>query len=280
MLNRDSFIHISAFMINELELKGNELLAYAIIYGFSQDGESEFTGGNSYLCEWLGTSKQTVINVLKSLMTKGYIRKIEKTVNHVRFNSYQAVLDWDKKNADEETEKEEPLDEKSDIEENIQIDEKSSEKEVCIGGQKILPGVKKFDGGGQKILPGVVKKFDQGGQKILPNNIYNNIYNNKLYIKGGGKASPPTLEDIKNYAEEIGAIIDPETFFEYYQSINWEVNGSVIDWKTKFRRWNREEKSKKKEPGKTSGKTTMAMQRSETSSSMNELERTLLSRQM
>ena len=36
-------------MITELELKGNELLVYAIINGFSQSEDQEFSGSLSYL---------------------------------------------------------------------------------------------------------------------------------------------------------------------------------------------------------------------------------------
>lgn len=43
MTIRDSnFITILAPMITKLKLKGNELLVFALIHGFSQDGESPF----------------------------------------------------------------------------------------------------------------------------------------------------------------------------------------------------------------------------------------------
>ena len=42
MLPPDAFVTIQSFMRSELGLKGNELIAYALIYGFSQDGASEF----------------------------------------------------------------------------------------------------------------------------------------------------------------------------------------------------------------------------------------------
>ena len=35
-IKKESFFTIQAFMVNELKLKGNELLIYAIIFGFSQ----------------------------------------------------------------------------------------------------------------------------------------------------------------------------------------------------------------------------------------------------
>ena len=44
-----AYIAIQDWMISDLQLKGNELLTYALIYGFSQDGESEFKGSLKYL---------------------------------------------------------------------------------------------------------------------------------------------------------------------------------------------------------------------------------------
>ena len=39
-----SYVVIQAFMLNDLHLKGNELIVYATVYGFTQDGEHWFHG--------------------------------------------------------------------------------------------------------------------------------------------------------------------------------------------------------------------------------------------
>ena len=39
----DKYISIQGWMVEELNSKGNDLLVYAIIYGSSQDNESELT---------------------------------------------------------------------------------------------------------------------------------------------------------------------------------------------------------------------------------------------
>lgn len=46
-IKNENFIAIQGFMVKELGLSGNELIAYALIYGFSQDNESEFSSGGS-----------------------------------------------------------------------------------------------------------------------------------------------------------------------------------------------------------------------------------------
>lgn len=87
----ENFISISGWMVTRLGLKGNELLVYAIIYGFSQDDETRFTGSLQYLADWTNSTKQSCIKCLKSLVEKGYITKHENIVNGVKFCEYQAV---------------------------------------------------------------------------------------------------------------------------------------------------------------------------------------------
>ena len=92
-IHDDNYYQVSGWMINCLELKGTELQIFAIVYGFSQDGESMFSGSISYLCDWLGVSKPTVINALKSLVAKEYLIKDTLEVNGVVFNRYKANLE-------------------------------------------------------------------------------------------------------------------------------------------------------------------------------------------
>lgn len=90
-VKEENYISISGWMVTSLGLKGNELLVYAIIYGFSQDYETRFTGSLQYLADWTNSTKQSCIKCLKSLVEKGYITKNEKIVNGVKFCEYQAV---------------------------------------------------------------------------------------------------------------------------------------------------------------------------------------------
>lgn len=88
----ENYFQISGWMLNRLQLKGICLEVYAIIYGFSQDGESEYTGSISYLCDFTGTSRPTVIKALKTLVESGFLHKTETDVNGVKFNRYKANL--------------------------------------------------------------------------------------------------------------------------------------------------------------------------------------------
>ena len=76
-LNPDSYVTIQSWMRSELGLSGNELIAYALIYGFSQDGFSRFEGTASYVAEWCGISRVGAQNVLSRLAKNGLIVKRE-----------------------------------------------------------------------------------------------------------------------------------------------------------------------------------------------------------
>lgn len=135
----DNYFQISGWMLNRLKLKGTDLQIYAIIYGFSQDGESQFTGSLQYLCDFTGTSRPTVIKALKSLVEKEFIIKTENNINGVIFNRYKA---------------------------NLQV-----VKKLYGCGKEILPEGSKetLQGGGKETLP---------NNKVLDNKYNNNnIYN-------------------------------------------------------------------------------------------------------
>lgn len=153
----ENYYQVCGWMVTELNLKGYELQAFAIIYGFSQDGQSAFAGSVSYLSEWLGTTRQTTTKVLKSLVEKEYLLKEQNEINGVVFNRYKANLFAVK---------------------NFTGCQKSLHggKELLRGCKENLQGVSKnLTGGCQKSLQGGVKKFD-----TIINNNTNSVDNNSI----------------------------------------------------------------------------------------------------
>lgn len=88
-----NYYQIDGWMLNKLNLQGVALNVYAIIYGFSQDGESEFAGSRQYLCDFIGVSKPTIDRALKELVEKGFVKKTTTIKNNITFNSYKADLE-------------------------------------------------------------------------------------------------------------------------------------------------------------------------------------------
>ncbi|HAU84216.1 MAG TPA: hypothetical protein DCW90_01500 [Lachnospiraceae bacterium] len=65
---------------------------YAIIYGFSQDGESVFQGTQKWLAEKCNCSKDTIKRILKNLTQKGFLIKLDREINGVTFCDYKAAI--------------------------------------------------------------------------------------------------------------------------------------------------------------------------------------------
>ena len=92
-MKSENYVVIHGWMVNELGLKGNDLMVYAIIYGFSQTEGQKFTGSLQYLAEWCNSTKQGILKNLKSLIDKGLIIKEEKAFNKVEYSTkFNGVL--------------------------------------------------------------------------------------------------------------------------------------------------------------------------------------------
>lgn len=89
---KTGFVNIQEWMY-ELGCEDlREIVAYAIIFGFSQDGESKFEGSLQYIMRLLRCSKPTAISTLRTLVDKGLITKEQLSIQNVTFNRYAANL--------------------------------------------------------------------------------------------------------------------------------------------------------------------------------------------
>lgn len=141
-IKKESFFTVQAFMVNELKLKSNELLIYAIIFGFSQAENQFFTGSLNYLASWCGiSSKTTVKTILNNLIDKGLLEKEDIYKNGVKYCKYKALTEIKSI--------------------SIPADE---DKKNCKGISKIDMGYINNCYGGISII-------DMGISEIVPNNI-------------------------------------------------------------------------------------------------------------
>ena len=145
MIKPENYIVIQGWMRTELDLSGTDLMMYAIIYGFSQTENQRFTGSLKYASEWLGCSKNTIVNSLKSLISKGLIVKVDKYINGVKFCEYYA------------------------------------ENALLKAGQNFEGYTKNLDTGIQNSDIGYTKNLTGGIQKIRHNNKEINIKENTIY---------------------------------------------------------------------------------------------------
>ena len=160
MENTD-FLNIQGWMINELNLKGNELIIYALIYGFTKDGVSEFRGSRQYMAEWTNSSVRSVQNVVNSLVNKGMIEKN----NHI--NKYGSLETSGYK--------------------AINVPELSSEKSSSPLEKKVHEGSE--------------KSSHNNIDNNISNNIDNNISNNIVDIKEKNSKKETVNSVISSYTE-------------------------------------------------------------------------------
>lgn len=83
-----NYITIQGWMRTKLDLKGNDLLVYAIIFGFTQAESHRFSGSLQYLADWCGATKQGIVKNLNTLIEKGLIKKEDRYFNGVKYVEY------------------------------------------------------------------------------------------------------------------------------------------------------------------------------------------------
>ena len=161
MISDGTYITIQGWIRTELKLSGNELIVYAIIYGFSQNKQGKLTGSAQYLADWVGCTRRTVMTILNKLVEAKLISKTEISLNdNEKRVSYQAER----------------------------------------GCEKISQGVKNFHRGCEKISQGGVKNFHMGCEKISHNNINNNTNNNNRDINThDAGAREESAEAVENF---------------------------------------------------------------------------------
>lgn len=139
-VSNENYIVIQGWMINDLKLKGNELVIYAIIYGFSQAVNHSFNGSLQYLADWTNSTRRGVQKNLASLVEKGFLTKNDISIKGIKMCEYS----------------------------------------VCFGVEQSSHGCRtKFTGGVEQSSPDVWNKVHVGVEQSSTNNT-NNITNNKL----------------------------------------------------------------------------------------------------
>lgn len=183
-----NYLTIQGWMVQDLKLNSNSLLTFALIYGFCQDTQSEFTGSINYICNWLNCSRPTVIKALNELVELDIIIKTEKIINGVQFNTYKI---------------------------NLGIVNK-----LCRGSKETLQGVvKKLDGGSKETLHNNNNKYTN------KENIYidsENLINKQLQaFTEVLEMQPETKKEFENLPKALN--IDTDYYTEFIDLWNKHV---------------------------------------------------------
>ena len=179
------YTNIPDWMLS-LDLDVYETIILAVIFGFSQDGDSTFSGSQNYLAKKAKCTRRKVAMVLPKLVEMGLLIKIDKDVRGIRLCEY-----------------------------------------------KVSPTFIGYE------------CHSQGGcEQGAHNNIdKENIDIYSLSIKGSSHFQKPSLDDIREYCISRGNQVDPEQFFNFYESKGWMVGKSPMkDWRAAIRTWEKREK--------------------------------------
>lgn len=89
-MKEGDYINILAPMRSTLKLKGNALMLFALIHGYSKDQVNRCRVSLSYMAEWLATDKAAISKLISKLHKAGYINKIEYYSGGVKCFEYTA----------------------------------------------------------------------------------------------------------------------------------------------------------------------------------------------
>lgn len=179
------YTNIPDWMLS-LDLDVYETIILAVIFGFSQDGDSTFSGSQNYLARKAKCTRRKVAMALPKLVDLGLVIKIDKDVRRIKHCEY-----------------------------------------------KVSPSFIGYE------------CHSQGGcEQDSHNNIENiNIDNNSLYKKSNSHFQKPSLEDVRAYCISRSNKVDPEQFFNFYESKGWIIGKSPMkDWRAAVRTWEKREK--------------------------------------
>lgn len=181
----NGYTNIPDWMLS-FDLDVYETIILAVIYGFSQDGDSTFSGSQNYLARKAKCSRSKVARTLPKLVSIGLVEKLDRDVRGVRMCEYK----------------------------------------VCPTATGCIS---QTQGG---CVCGTHKNIDK-----------ENIDINTLSNKGGKNFQKPTLEEIRSYCIERNNDVDPDRFFNFYESKGWKIGKDPMkDWKASVRTWEGREK--------------------------------------
>lgn len=76
---------------------------------------------------------------------------------------------------------------------------------------------------------------------MTPNN--KDIYINNTLSNKGNAFHKPTLEEVSAYCASRGNKVNPEQFYDFYESNGWKVGKNAMkDWRAAVRTWEKREK--------------------------------------
>lgn len=221
-MKRNDYINIQAPMIADLHLKGNELLVFALIHGYTKDGKSKCRVSLNYMANWLCTGKSAVIKVINTLEEAGYINRHEYMEGMVRCVEYTTNYEY-------------------------LLDQVSRGVEVSLESVKKSRGVKLApatecaqiegcqDNTGVKLTTKGCQVDNERGVKMTPNNKYIINYNNYFFYSDDAsleKEQKKIFSKIFFLRKANDPVSEADRFVAYNKSIGWKSRDGKVSYDT------------------------------------------------
>lgn len=279
-------VYINDFMF-DLNLKGFELLAYALIYSYSANGNKQgYYGSCETMAKRLHTTRQRINIVLNSLAEKKLVIKHEVFVNKMKMCVYQTNYNYEKpqgvietmtgchRNDDRgviETMHNNILD---NINNNINFNssepngssEFANETAEVDTDTSSSPIVTEESHKQTKVTDTESRTSDSAEKnKVVPARGEAELWDGLPDIESPKTKSEkkprtyykaPTISEISQYIGENNFLVDAQTFYRFYSDRNWMVGKSKIDWKGKVRQWDLDRRSRNQNFGKSKGRAS------------------------
>lgn len=220
----ENFFTVKGWMVNRLKLKGNELMVYAIIYGFSQNGEFHKIS-TRYISEAIGgVDAKTARAAIESLEKKGLIQKDQEDVAGVTVNSFRVS--------------------------------QGMGGEKFPGGREKFPGAReKFPGGvGKNSPPIYIYNNNNNKEAQCTNRAHTRIDTPPSLAKAEEEDNaavdemtlhgqyPETWDEVKDEAVRFGIEMkqdEAEAFLAKYASVGWlnKFGHKITNWRILLKTW-------------------------------------------
>lgn len=90
-----NYYTVDGWMVNKLGLSGNDLICFAIIYGFSQNQTSKFEGSFNYMAEFMSCSPKTAQRSVDRLLSRNLIYRLEQGISKQHPSAYRSNVVYD-----------------------------------------------------------------------------------------------------------------------------------------------------------------------------------------
>lgn len=107
------------------------------------------------------------------------------------------------------------------------------------GRQRFLRSLIRYDKIGESDPPKMASQIRQGCRNTNNSLLKNTLDKSKVaHIKDSKRFVKPSIDEVADYCRERGNAVDPERFWNFYESKGWMVGKSKMkDWKACVRTW-------------------------------------------